>query len=393
VDKQALNSASEDYLDEIVALRRDLHQHPELSGHERRTAASVAARLRRAGLDVRTDIGGHGVVAVLGSGEPCLVLRADMDALPLQEKTDLPFASINDGVMHACGHDFHTAWLAGAALVLQQVGLPRGSVKFVFQPAEEALGGARGMIEAGVLENPPVSAVCAAHVWPEYPAGQIALRPGPNLAAADKFSITITGAGTHGANPHQGRDPIPVAAEIVLALRTIATRRIDPLNPVVVSVCRMAAGSAFNIIPTTATLEGTVRTLRLEDQDLIEEAMGEMVAGIAAAHGCAGEVDYLRGVPATVTDPGMTELARAALQAALGDEQVKLQELPSMGGEDFAFFLQRCPGTVLWVGSTTPGDASPRPLHHPQFVGDEGCLRAAMTGLAAVALAYLSRQA
>lgn len=391
MDKQTVVAASQRHLDEILSLRRDLHQHPELSGQERRTAATVAERLRRAGLAVRTDIGGHGVAAVLGDGEPCLALRADMDALPLQELTDLPFASENDGVMHACGHDFHTAWLVGAALVLQEVGLPRGSVKFIFQPAEEALGGARGMIEAGVLDDPPVSAVCAAHVWPEYPAGQIALRPGPNLAAADKFGITITGAGSHGANPHKGRDPIPVAAEIILALQTVVTRRVDPLRPVVISVCRIAAGTAFNIIPSTATLEGTVRTLTPEDQDLVEQAIGELATGIAAAHGCSAEVDYLRGVPPTITDADMTNLAWRALEEVLGPAQVRLQEEPSMGAEDFSFFLQRCPGAVLWVGSTTPGDPAVKPLHHPQYVGDEGCLQPTMAGLAAIALEYLSR--
>lgn len=387
----SLQHAANLYIDEIVALRRDLHQHPELSGHEERTASLVAARLRQAGLHVKTGVGGHGVVALLGSGEPCVALRADMDALPVQEETGLPWASVNPGLAHACGHDFHTAWLVGAALILQEVGLPRGSVKFIFQPAEEAISGAAAMIAAGVLENPSVAAICGAHVWPELTVGEIALRAGPNLAAADRFSILIHGAGTHGAHPHQGRDPIPAAAELILALQTLVSRRLNPLESAVVSVCRVAAGSAFNIIPASAELEGTVRTLRPEDQEMIEEAMGQLARHIARAHGCEATLHYERGVPATITDPQMTALAESVLRDVLAPDAVKPREQLSMGAEDFAFFLQRCPGTLLWVGCAPEEASDVKPLHHPGFVADEGCLKPAMLALAAIALAYLAQ--
>jgi len=390
MDTALLQRTVEKYHEEIIALRRDLHQHPEHSGAEERTARVVAERLRQAGLDVRTGVGGHGVIALLGAGEPCALLRADMDALPLQEVTGLPWASVHDGATHACGHDFHTAWLVGAALLLGDIGLPRGSVKFVFQPAEEAIAGAAGMIEQGALDDPTPMACCGAHVSPDLPAGQIALRPGPNLAAADRFTITVTGAGTHGANPHKGRDPIPVAAEIIQALQTLVARRLDPLNSAVVSVCRLAAGSAFNIIPAEAVLEGTVRTLLPADRDLIERALGELAAGIAGAHGCAARLQYVRGVPATITDAAITELAQCAMLRVLPAAQVRPQEHLSMGAEDFSLFLERCPGALLWVGSADPSGEPSKPLHHPGFVGDEGCLEPAMLALAAIALEVLA---
>lgn len=391
MDADLLHRLAEQFRDEIIALRRDLHQHPELGHAEARTAAVVAERLQEAGIPVQTGVGGNGVVATLGAGEPCILLRADMDALPLTETTGLPWASVHDGVTHACGHDFHTAWLLGAALMLQQADLPRGQVRFVFQPAEEAIAGAAGMIADGILDEPAGIVSCGAHVSPDMPAGQIALRPGPNLAAADRFSITVTGAGTHGAHPEKGRDPIPVAAQIILALQTLVSRRLDPLHSAVISVCRMGAGSAFNIIPSEATLEGTVRTLRPEDQDMLEQAMDQLVQGVAAAHDCTATLSYTRGVPATITDPAMTELATRAMGRVLSPEDVLFREQISMGAEDFSLFLQRCPGALLWVGCTDPEAVDVKPLHHPAFCGDERCLEAAMLALSAIALEYLEQ--
>jgi len=390
MDPALIQQATARYRDEIIALRRDLHQHAELSGEEVRTAQVVADRMAQAGLQVRTGVGGHGIIATLGEGEPCFLLRADMDALPLQEETGLPWASVNDGATHACGHDFHTAWLVGAALVLTDLGLPRGSVRFVFQPAEEAISGAARMIADGALDDPVPVACCGGHVWPDLPVGEIALRPGPNLAAADRFTITVTGAGTHGANPHKGHDPIPVAAEIILALQTLVSRRLDPIRSAVVSVCHMAAGSAFNIIPAEAVIGGTVRTLQPADRDMIEHTMGELAAGIAAAHQCAAQLDYGRGVPATITDVDMTALAGRAMISVLGADRVKHQDQLSMGGEDFSLFLERCPGALLWVGCTAPDAVDSKPLHHPGFVGDDGCLEPTMAALAAIALEALA---
>lgn len=377
----------------IVALRRDLHRQPELGGQEAATAARVAEVLTGAGLAVRTDVAGHGLVAQLGSGSPCIGLRSDMDALPVAEGTGLAWASECPGLMHACGHDFHTAWLVGAALVLKEVGLPRGSVKFIFQPAEEILSGARGMIAAGVLSDEPrLDAVVAGHVMPDRLCGRIALRPGPNLAAADSFSITVKGAGTHGASPHRGKDPIPVAAEIVLALQTLVSRRMDPLDSAVITVGQIHAGSAFNIIPPEVELNGTVRTLLPEHQELLEREIGHLARNIAAAHHCGIDYDFTRGVPATVTDPEMTRLATEAMSEVLSAEAVEVQERPSMGGEDFSYFLQQVPGALLWVGCAPDVAATQTmSLHHPHFCPDEGCLETTMTAFAAIALAYLQQ--
>ncbi|MEN6644232.1 MAG: amidohydrolase [Armatimonadia bacterium] len=391
MDASSLQQAVAKHLDEIITLRRDLHRHPELSGQEQRTAAVVAQRLRACGFQVEEGIGGYGLIAQIGEGSPCIGLRCDMDALPVTEETGLEYASDSPGVMHACGHDFHTAWTIGAALVLQELGLPRGTVKFIFQPAEETLGGAAGMIAAGALAGEPrLDAIVGAHVMADRLAGTVALRSGPNLAAADAFTVRIVGAGAHGANPNRGRDPIPVAAEIVMALQTLVSRRLDPLEAAVVSVCQFNAGSAYNIIPMEATLAGTVRTLLTDHRDMIEQAMRELCTDIAHAHRCEAEFTYRRGVPATVTDEAVTALSVAAIQEALGSDIVQRQERPSMGGEDFSYLLQQVPGALLWVGCAPDEQAAATmSLHHPQFAADERCLPLAMAALAAIALKYL----
>ncbi|NPV47539.1 MAG: amidohydrolase [Armatimonadetes bacterium] len=393
-DVAALRDQVKRLLPEIIEFRRELHAHPELSGHEAGTAARVAERLDLPDLRVQTGVGGHGVVVTIGDGSPCVALRADMDALPIQETTGLPWASQECGVMHACGHDFHTAWLLGTGLVLREMGLSRGSVKLIFQPAEEALGGALEMIAAGVLVDPPVEAICGAHVWPDYPAGVIGLRAGPNLAAAGRFTVTITGNGTHGALPHLGRDPIVPAAELVLALQALVTRRLDPLFPAVLSVCQFHAGSAFNIIPAQAEIGGTVRTVREEDREAVQSLLTEYACGIAQAHDCKAQVTYERGVPPTCTDPEMTALARECIAGVAGDDIELVEAKPSMGGEDFSYYLEHCPGALLWVGCGGSRDCPTRTaLHDAGFIGAEECLLPAMLSLAAIALGYLERQA
>lgn len=390
MDPIRLASAAANVADEIIEFRRDLHRHPELSEHEERTAARVAERLAQAGIPVRSGVAGHGLLAQIGTGEPCVGLRADMDALPITEQTGLPWTSETPGVMHACGHDFHTSWLLGAGLILQQLGVAGGSVKLLFQPAEEGLHGAEDMIADGCLSDPPLRAIVGAHVAPEFSTGIIGLRPGPNLSAADRFTITLTGRGTHGSSPQRGIDPIPAAAELISALQTIITRRLSPLHNAVLSVCQVHAGTAFNIIPAQAELSGTVRTLIAEDQNLIEQALIEMAERVAAVHGCSAQINYFRGVPATITDPAVTETVRLAAEQVLDPGQVIAVTQPSMGAEDFAFYLQTVPGAVLHVGCSGP--ASPqesRSLHCPGFVGDEACLLPAMKTLAAAALALL----
>jgi amidohydrolase len=389
----ALRTAADHFLQEVVELRRSIHSQPELGGCEVVTAAQVADRLARSGIEVRTGVGGHGVVATVGCGSPCIALRADMDALPIQEATGLPWESRNPGVMHACGHDFHTAWLVGAGLVLQEVGLPRGIVKLIFQPSEETLGGALGMIASGVLTDPDVHAICGAHVWPEYPAGVIGLREGPNLAAADRFRVVISGSGTHGAMPHLGRDPVIPAAEMVLALQTLVSRRLDPQVPGVLSVCQMHAGTAFNVIPGVAELGGTVRSVREEDRQALQHGIEDCCGAIAIAHGCTAEVEYERGVPPTTGDARMTRLARDCVAGVSQGEIEVIEARASMGAEDFAFYLEHCPGALLWIGcGGTHGNPQASPLHDAHFVAAEECLHPAMLSMAAIALGYLERE-
>jgi amidohydrolase len=315
-----------------------------------------------------------------------------MDALPIQEATGLDYASTVPGVMHACGHDFHTAWLVGVGLVASALGIAKGTLKLIFQPAEETLWGATRMIAEGALEDPPVDAICGAHVMPELLTGTVALSAGPNLAAADRFKLRVIGLGVHGALPNRGKDPIPVAAEIILALQTLITRRLDPLHSAVLSVCQIEAGSAYNVIPDCAELKGTVRTLLPDDQDLLEQAIGDTATAIAAAHGCTVEYEYMRGVPATITDTVMTKLGEAALIDALGQDHVFPREAVSMGAEDFSYFLQRVPGALLSIGcSPDEATAGTMSLHNAHFQGDETCLAPTIKGLLAIALTYLQQ--
>jgi amidohydrolase/hippurate hydrolase len=377
--------------DRLVALRRQVHRRPELGFEEHETAALLAQTLRDAGLDVRTGIGGTGIVAIV-SGEKrgkCLGLRADMDALPIQEATGLPFASEKPGVMHACGHDLNVAMVLGAALVLQEHRSElRGKVKIVLQPAEEVVGGAKRMIEDGVLERPRLDAMVAVHTWHE-PVGTVTLRYGENLAAADTVKIIVLGRGAHAAMPHRSHDPVVAAASIILALQQIVGRRVDPVRPVVVSLCRVEGGSAFNIIPEQVSLLGTVRSLGGEVQDFVEAEIKRIARDAARAYGCRAKVTYTRGCPALIHDEALTHLAEDTCREVMGSEAVLLGPDPCMGAEDFAFFAQHMPVTQIAVGIATPG--RPQPIfHHPGFIADEGALPIGAKVLACVAWRYLN---
>lgn len=350
----------------LVALRRDLHAFPELAFQETRTADVVARELAALGLKVTTGLGGTGVVGTLHRGDgPAIGLRADMDALPITETSGVPHASRTPGTMHACGHDGHVAMLLGAAHLLSADPDFTGTVHFIFQPAEECEGGGRRMVEEGLFTAFPCKSVWGLHNWPGLPLGTLATRPGAIMASMDTFEIRIHGAGTHAAMPHLGIDPGVVAAEIILALQTLVSRRLSPLAPAVVSVTQMQGGDTWNVIPGLVTLRGTVRCLGAAERGTISSLMARLVNGIAAAHGAQADVDYFDGYPATVNSPEAVPVALAAagrvpaITHSLGDVA------PSMAAEDFAYMLEACPGAYLWLG--VDGAQSSRPLHNSGY--------------------------
>ena len=351
-------------LPEIAGWRQHLHAHPELMYDTVETAAFVAARLRDFGCDeVVEGIGRTGVVGLIrgkAPGRRVVGLRADMDALPIEEATGLPYASRVQGKMHACGHDGHTAMLLGAARYLAETRNFAGAVAVIFQPAEEGGGGGRAMVEDGLMERFGIDEVYGMHNWPGQPVGQFAIRPGPFFAATDTFSLTVTGRGGHAAKPHETIDPVVVASQIVLGFQTIVSRSADPVAQVVISVTNIQAGTgAFNVIPQTATLSGTVRTMDDAIRQLAERRMSELAEGIAAAHGARAVVEYRRGYPAMVNHARETGFAAEVARRVSGD----CAEAPLvMGGEDFAYLLEARPGAYILVGN---GDTAP--VHHPEY--------------------------
>ena len=361
---------------EARAWRRDLHMHPELQFEERRTAAFVAERLRAFGCDeVVTGIGRTGVVGVVrgrGGSNRAIGLRADMDALPIEEKTGAPHASRSPGLMHACGHDGHTAMLLGAARSLAETRAFDGSVALIFQPAEENGGaGARAMIEDGLMDRFGLSEVYGMHNMPGIPTGRFAIRPGAMLASSTRVEIEIEGKGGHAAKPHLCVDPIVVAAQIVGALQTVASRVANPLDGVVLSITMIRAGTAFNIIPQTAYLGGTLRALDNVTRERAETRLREIAEGVAAAHGARALVTLTTGYPVTSNHPAQTEIARRAAVAVAGPDGVDVNMRPSMGAEDFSFMLLERPGAFIFIGN---GDT--QGLHHPEYDFNDDALPA-----------------
>ena len=353
--------------DNWTALRRDLHAHPELAFAETRTSDRVAERLALAGLEVRRGLAGTGVVGLLQGRRPgpMIGLRADMDALPLHEANDFAHRSTHAGRMHACGHDGHTAMLVAAAETLADAPDFAGAVAFIFQPAEEGDGGARQMMDEGLFAEFPCEEVYALHNWPGLAAGSFAVHRGPVMASADQFDIVLHGHGAHAAMPHQGLDPVTAAAALIQTLQTVVSRRTDPLKAAVVSVTRMQAGEAYNIIPESVTVGGTVRALDNGVRDALQLQISEAAAGIAAAHGLRTTVEYRRGYPATVNHPTQADFARAIAEEVAGRESVRTDLAPSMGAEDFGFMLMDKPGAYLWIGNG-PGSGGCM-LHNPHY--------------------------
>lgn len=382
-----IRSLADALLPVLTAFRQDLHQHPELSFQETRTAQRVHEKLKALNLtEVRTGVGQTGLVGLLtGSTDgPVVALRADMDALPIHEETGLPFASQNDGVMHACGHDAHTTMCLGAAMILSQLRdqLP-GRVKFLFQPAEEILAGAKAMIADEALQNPAPDAIFGIHVGPEYDQGSIGISDGPVMAAADRFIIRIKGKGGHGAHPEGCVDPIMVAHEVYNGIRAVE-RQLHGLEKRIVSVCRFEGGTAFNIIPNTAELEGTVRTFDSATQDKLQDGITRVVKHVCAAHGAEGELDYQRGCPPVINDLAVTVIARQAAEA----QGLKVVDfITSMGAEDYAFYLQQVPGGFYDLGTRTPDHT--RSVHDSRFAFDNAILADGAAFLAQCAWTYL----
>jgi len=352
---------------DITAWRRDLHMHPELQYDVHRTAGSVADKLKAFGCDeVVTGLGRTGVVGVIrgkkgGSGK-AIGLRADMDALPIEEANELPYKSTVPGKMHACGHDGHTAMLLGAARYLAETRNFSGTAVVIFQPAEEGGGGGKAMVDDGLMDRFGIEEVFGMHNYPGMPIGAFGIRPGPVMAAADALTIDIEGVGAHAARPHLGVDTVLVGAQIINALQSVVSRNVDPLKSAVVSVCMFRAGNADNVIPQTVQLRGTARSLAPEVRDILEKRLPMVVESTAAAYGAKAKLTYKRGYPVLVNHEKQTEFAASVAGQIAGHDKVDTALPPMMGAEDFSFMLNTRPGAFIWIGN-----GSSAGLHHPSY--------------------------
>ncbi|WP_028218766.1 M20 aminoacylase family protein [Paraburkholderia oxyphila] len=374
MNTMAIPTAIADIEEEMIALRHAIHAHPELGFEEFVTSDLVAERLTEWGYDVHRGLGGTGVVGTLkvGTGTQRLGLRADMDALPIQENTGLDYASRVPGKMHACGHDGHTAMLLAAAKHLAQSRSFDGTLHLIFQPAEEGLGGAKRMLDEGLFERFPCDAVFAMHNMPGFPTGKLGFRPGPFMASSDTVIIDIDGRGGHGAVPHKAIDPVVVCANVVLALQTIVSRNVPPLDMAIVTVGAIHAGEAPNVIPQTAQMRLSVRALRPEVRDLLEERIKTLVHAQASAYGATARIDYQRRYPVLVNDAEMTALAQDVARDWLGEDGL-IEDLPPLtGSEDFSFLLEQCAGSYLIIGN---GDGEGGCMvHNPGYDFNDDCL-------------------
>ncbi len=380
-----------EHSDLLVRTRRDLHRIPELGFTEEKTSAYVADYLGKEKLAVTTGVARYGVVGLLETGRPgpTLMIRADMDALPIQEKTGRDFASTHPGVMHACGHDAHMAMGLVAATVMSKIrDAICGNIKFVFQPAEEGIGGAEPMIKEGVLENPAVDYTVGCHIWPTIEEGTLGVRPGPLLASSFRFNLTICGKGGHGAMPNLCIDALEVGCQVVSALQRIVSRQMDPLSPSVITVGQFQAGTAFNVIPETATLSGTARTFDRAVWESWPQRIEKIVQGVCAAMGATYEMSFDKGYPPTVNDSAMSDVVTRAASQVVGPERVVV---PSriMGGEDMSFFLEKVPGCYFCVGAGNPAYGG---VHSPRFDFNEKIMQNGVETHCRVALDLLGKK-
>jgi hippurate hydrolase len=379
---------------DAVQLRRRIHRRPEIGLTLPRTQETVLQAIDGLGLRIQTGQRTTSVVATLQGTRPgpTVLLRADMDALPLREETGLEYASEVDGAMHACGHDAHVAMLVGAARLLaaRRDGLA-GRIVFMFQPGEEGYHGARVMLEEGLLDGgSPPSAAFALHVGHRHPAGVIAVRPGPAMASGDTIQIVVRGRGGHASSPHDCLDPIPIACEIVQAFQTLVTRRVNVFDPAVLTVARIEAGTTRNVIPETASMLGTIRTVSEDTRARMLEGVRQVAEGIASAHGAEARLEIIRGYPVTVNDVDFAAFALDTARELLGPEQVRQATHPIMGSEDFSYVLQRIPGAMVWLGSR-PAEGPVHPNHSNRMLLNEAALATGIAMHAAVALRYLER--
>ncbi len=371
--------------------RRDFHRHPELGFQEVRTAGIVARELTDLGLEVSTGVGKTGVVATLegGSQEPVVLVRFDMDALPIQEETGAEYASQTPGIMHACGHDGHTAaGLAVARMLEARKGELGGMVKFVFQPAEEGLGGAEAMVADGVLENPRPDLSLSLHLWNDKPVGWIGVTPGPAMSASDRFTVKIVGRGGHGASPYLAIDPVVAGAQVISALQNIVARNVDPLESAVVTVTSMTGGEAFNVIPETVELKGTIRSFNPQVRKLVLERFEQITTGVAEALSCRAEVELKRVTPAVVNDPEMAKRVQEVAGRVFPDSVIDNKER-TMGSEDMAYMMEDIPGCYFFVGSANHESGLDAAHHHPKFDFDESALPRAAALMASAVVEFL----
>ncbi len=389
-----LSAAAAQLFEYTRSLRRDFHRNPELGFREVRTAGIVARELGQLGLEVTTGIAETGVVALLEGAQPgpVILLRFDMDALPIQEQTGAEYASGTAGVMHACGHDGHVSvGLTVARMLNQRREQMHGSVKFVFQPAEEGLGGAERMLDAGILQNPQVDATLAMHLWNERPVGWVGVTTGALMAGGDIFAVRIEGKGGHGALPQEAVDPVVAAAHVITALQTIVSRNVSPLDTAVVSVCSLHAGDAFNVIPQWAEFSGTLRTFDPTVRQKVVERFEKLITGLAEALGCTARVKVDRLTPAVINDAVVTQGVREALEGLPG---IQIESgFRTMVSEDMAYMMEKAPGCYIMVGSANAEKGLNYGHHHPKFDFDEAVLPTAVAVMTAVALGMLSKPA
>lgn len=385
-----LGQKVEEIRDELIAVRRDLHRHPELGFEEYYTADKVANYLKDCGYEVTTGVGGTGVIGVMyGANEgPTFALRACLDALEVPEQTGVDYASEIPGHMHACGHDGNMTVTLGAAKILMQYkDVMNGNIKVIFQPSEENTGGAAKIVAAGGLKNPDVDVIITPHIWHDIPKGKLGLRPGPVMASSDLFTLKVDGTAGHGAWPHMSVDPLPVAAELILAIQKIASREIDPMIPACVSIGKMEYGTAANIVSETVTMHGTVRTFDHDVRNFIQKRIKEITDGVTKSARATYSMDYVRVMPPLVNDANFVEFATAVLINAFGREEVTANYAATMGCEEFSVYLDHVPGIFMLIGSQDPNEPVIE-IHNPKFLFPEECLTIGVKALCEIALNY-----